>query len=135
MFNRSDNFKMNAMQTDFDNLWEYLFKGEFDEYYKIYDRVMTAKFSSEENEVRYPIRVFFKGVEYRTSRAMDKSMNLKEVISEVFPNALENGEFKEKFKNVDVSVSGIKQAAGVTLKYLYDLFCNPDGYLYLVVSV
>jgi hypothetical protein len=126
---------MNAMPTDFDNLWEYLFKGDFDEYYKIYDRVMTEKFKNDLNETKYPLRIFFKGINYRTSRAIDKTFTLVQAIKQIFPNAIENDQFKEKFQTVDVSVSGIKQSGSVTIEYLYDLFCNPDGYLYIVVNV
>lgn len=126
---------MNAMPTDFDNLWEYLFKSDFDEYYKIYDRVMTEKFKNDLNETKIPLKILFKGINYHTNRVILKEKTLAETIKEIFPNALENGEFKEKFKNVEVTINGLRQSGSVTLEYLYNLFANPDGNLYLVVSV
>ena len=123
------------MPTDFDSLWASLVKGDYEEYYRIYNRVMTAKFRDSGNEAKVPLRVFVRGVEYRTSRAYSKTDSLKEAVENLFPQGFDHGKVKEKFKNVDVTISGVKQSSEVTLEYLYNLFCNPDGYLYLVINI
>lgn len=126
---------MNAMPTDFDNLWEYWVKEDYEEYYKIYNRVMTPKFYNEMNESRIPIKVFFRGNDYRSSKAYDKNMNLEEAIKLLFPFAHENDEFLERFKTVDVSTSNVKLSKKFKLGELYKIFANPDGYLYLTVKI
>lgn len=126
---------MNAMPTDFDNLWENWLKGEYEEYYKIYNRVMTAKFHSETNEARIPLRVFFRGNNYRTSKALDKKMTLEEAIKILFPMSHKDGNFLEKFKNVDVHCGVVALSSKFVLEDLYKLFALPDGYLYLTVSI
>lgn len=126
---------MNAMPTDFDNLWEYWLKGDYTEYYKIYDRVMTAKFKNEDNEKRVPLRVYFRGNNYKTSKALDRNLTILEAIKIMFPNSHEDGEFLEPFKSVDVACHSVSLSSEFVLEDLYKLFANPDGYLYLTVSI
>lgn len=126
---------MNAMPTDFDNLWEYWLKGNYEEYFKIYDRVMTAKFQNENNETRVPLRVYFRGNTYKTSKALDKNMTVLETVKLLFPNSHKDGEFLEPFKGVDVACHTVALSSEFVLKDIYKLFANPDGYLYLTVSI
>ena len=124
-------------ESDFSALWTSCFKANYEEYYKIYERVMSAKFENPLNDTRIPLRIFFKGNDYRTSRALDRYLSLVDAIKQIFPKCYDqaDGRIKEEFRTVDVTVGGIPLSSTMSLEYLYKLFCNPDGYLYLTVSI
>jgi len=135
MFNRSDNFKLNAMPSDFDNLWEHCHSGDYQSYYKIYDRVMKPKFENSLNYERVPLRIYVRGNAYHTSRALPAVLSLKDAVFQTFPNILdEAGNVKDKFKNVDASVNSIPLSGEARLQELYMMFANPDGYLYITLK-
>lgn len=135
LFNRTDNFKICAGPNDFDNMWEYYQKGSFRDYMTIYERVIIAKMKDPKNLLNVPLRVFVKNSKYKTVRSYSKHTTLGALIPTIFPDMLSGSELKHEYQNIDVSICGLKQSAEVTLEYLYDIFKNPDGQLYLVVSI
>jgi hypothetical protein len=108
-------------------MWEYYQKGNFKDYMTIYERVIIPKMKDPKNLMFVPLRVFVKNSKYKTVRSFHRETTLGEVISAIFPNMMNGSELKEEYKQVDVSICGLKQSSEVTLQYLYDIFKNPDG--------
>lgn len=88
LFNRTDNFKICAGPTDFENMWEYYQKTNFKDYLTIYDRVIIPKMKDPKNLMFVPLRIYVRGSKYKTSRSYPRSMTLGEMIPNLFPNML-----------------------------------------------
>lgn len=116
-------------------MWNYLTEDKVDDYFYIYDKVMTCTFNYNRNEMRIPVTCFVKGTTHEVSRGIMACLQLEEALESLFPQLHDPNthELLPQFRKVKVRLLGADLDLSTPVYYLYETFKSINGVLYLTL--
>lgn len=134
MTDSTSHWKNAADDSTFNILWNSTVETNFENFERVFGKIFET--NEKEKNCRLPLQIFVRGTKFKASRAYESSMSLLEVVKEVFPNSIdEEQNLKEEFEKIEVFSCGVELKGNKSIGLYYKYFRNPNGFLYIVISL